>query len=130
MIAKLQTMKAIVREDLDDKSVDRGADRRERHARGRPPARAGGRLRTRSRSSATAVEQIAAKVSRSTEFVRKRLEALRAHPRAATTALLAEKILPGVAMLLARIPDVAAQKKALDKVLPEKREYYDARRRR
>jgi ParB/RepB/Spo0J family partition protein len=116
-LAKLKTLKAIVRE-LDDKQVAEiqiveNDQRDDIH----PLEQADGYHALE--KLGYSVEQIATKVSRSTEFVRKRLKLVALIPEA-KAALLAEKILPSVAMLIARIPDLEAQKKALAKLLPEK----------
>jgi ParB/RepB/Spo0J family partition protein len=116
-LAKLKTLKAIVRE-LDDKQVAEiqiveNDQRDDIH----PLEQADGYHALE--KLGYSVEQIATKVSRSTEFVRKRLKLVALIPEA-KAALLAEKILPGVATLIARIPDPAAQKVALQRVLPEK----------
>lgn len=119
-LAKMKTISAVVRE-LDDKQVAEiqiveNDQREDVH----PLEQAEG-YRSLREVHGYSVEQIATKVSRTVGFVLGRLKLCTLTPEV-QAAFLAEAILPGVATLIARIPDAALQREALKRVAATKQE--------
>lgn len=117
-IACLETVPAMVRE-LDDKQVlEIQIIENDKRADVHPLEQAEG-YRALHEEHGYSVDDLAAKVGRSASFIRQRMKLCTLIPEA-RTAFLQERILPGVAVMLARIPHEDLQRKALEEVLPPK----------
>jgi ParB/RepB/Spo0J family partition protein len=118
-LAGLATLPASVRELTDKQVLEIQIIENDKREDVHPLEQADG-YRALHETHGYSVEDLAVKVGRSAAFIRSRMKLCTLIPEA-RTALVDEKILPSVAVLLARIPDPGLQRKALEELLPADR---------